>query len=133
MAKGLEKHKERLAALNLFGKDLTRRCGAKCELCSESGVALRVFEAQPAPVVPEAEFCVFICDTCRDQLERPKSLDVDRWRCAAESIWSEVPAVQVLSARVLDRVGKSEMWAREAREGMDLDAEVEEWIAKEQL
>ncbi len=130
MAKGLEKHRERLEALNRFGKDLTRRCGAKCELCEASGVSLRVYEVQPTPVVPEIERCIFVCVACGDSLERPKKLDRDHWRCAAQSVWSEVPAVQVLSARLLRRLGETEMWAREALENVYLDEDVEAWVSE---
>lgn len=133
MAKGLEKHQARLTQLSLLGKDLTRRSGSKCELCESSGVALRPYPVPPEEGEPAVETCVFACDTCREQLEKPKRLDTDHWRCACQSVWSEVPAVQVLSARVLDRLGKTELWAREALEDVYFEEEVEEWIAKEPL
>ena len=47
MAKGLDKHRERLEALALFGKDLTRRAGSKCELCETAGVKLQIHEVPP--------------------------------------------------------------------------------------
>lgn len=133
MAKGLEKHQARVAKLNALGKDLTRRAGSKCELCSSSGTALSVYEVPPAQDEPTADDCVFICETCKRQLENSKSLDANHWRCACESVWSEVPAVQVVAARVLDRLGRREVWAREALEAVDFDEEVEEWIAKAPL
>ena len=133
MAKGLEKHQARQAQLNALGKELTRRAGSKCELCSTSGTPLRVYEVPPSQDEPTAEECVFICDVCREQLGRPNKLDANHWRCACESVWSEVPAVQVVAARVLDRLGKDEVWAREALEAVEFDEEVEQWIAKEPL
>ncbi|MDQ8187834.1 hypothetical protein [Pelagicoccus sp. SDUM812002] len=133
MAKGLEKHQAKQAQLSALGKDLTRRSGSKCELCETSGVALRPFPVPPEDEAPVVETCVFVCDTCREQLENPKRIDAAHWRCAARSVWSEVPAVQVVSARVLDRLGKTELWAREALEDVYFDEEVEEWIAKQVL
>lgn len=133
MAKGLEKHQERQAALGLLGKDLTRRAGSKCELCEASGVALRPYEVPPEEAEPRLENCVFACDICREQLENPKRMDASHWRCACQSVWSEVPAVQVVAARVLDRVGKSELWAREALDAVYFEEEVEEWIARKPL
>ncbi len=47
MAKGLDKHRERLEAVALFGKDLTRRSGSKCELCETSNVKLQIYEVPP--------------------------------------------------------------------------------------
>lgn len=133
MAKGLEKHQAKQAQLSALGKDLTRRSGSKCELCETSGVALRPFPVPPEDEEPSVETCVFACDTCREQLDNPKRIDAAHWRCAAQSVWSEVPAVQVMSARMLDRLGKSELWAREALEDVYFEEEVETWIAKQVL
>ncbi len=133
MAKGLEKHQAKLAQLSSLGKDLTRRSGAKCELCETSGVSLYPYPVPPLEEDPQVETCVFACDTCREQLENPKRIDVAHWRCAAQTVWSEVPAVQVVAARVLDHLGKTELWAREALEDVYFDEEVEEWIAKQVL
>lgn len=133
MAKGLEKHQAKQAQLSALGKDLTRRSGSKCELCEASGVALRPMPVPPEDEEPEVETCVFVCDTCREQLENPKRIDPAHWRCAAQSVWSEVPAVQVVAARVLDHLGKTELWAREALEDVFFEEEVEEWIAKQVL
>ncbi|MDQ8203916.1 hypothetical protein [Pelagicoccus sp. SDUM812003] len=133
MAKGFEKHQARMAQVNLLGKELTRRSGSKCELCEASGVSLSVYEVPPEEEEPQAESCVFLCQTCRDDLENPKRLDPAHWRCATKSVWSEVPAVQVMAARVLDRLGKDELWAREALEDVYFEQEIERWIAERPL
>ena len=104
-----------------------------CELCEASGVALRPYPVPPEGEVPQVETCVFVCDICREQLEHPKRIDAAHWRCACQSVWSEVPAVQVVAARVLDRLGKTELWAREAREAAYFDEEVELWIGQDSL
>lgn len=122
-----------MAQLSALGKDLTRRSGAKCELCEASGQALRVYEVPPAADIPEISQCVFVCGTCAEQLENPKRMDPDHWRCACQTIWSEVPAVQVVAARVLDRLGKTQMWAREALDDVYFEEDVEAWVAKQAL
>ncbi|EDY84881.1 PhnA Zinc-Ribbon family [Verrucomicrobiia bacterium DG1235] len=116
-----------------LGKDLTRRAGSKCELCESAGVSLRPYEVPPEEEEPRVESCVFICDTCREQLDKPKRMNVDHWRCACQSVWSEVPVVQVLAARVLDHLGKKEIWAREALADVYFDEEVESWISLKAL
>lgn len=133
MAKGLEKHQERMGKLSRLGKDLTRRSGASCELCDSSGVSLSIYEVPPVPAEPELERCVFVCPTCSEQLENPKRMDVQHWRCVAQSVWSEVPAVQVVAARVLDRFSRSEVWAREALDEAYFEEEVESWISSQPL
>ena len=62
MAKGLDQHRERLEALALLGKDLTRRAGSKCELCETAGAKLQIHEVPPVPSEPELEGCIFIDD-----------------------------------------------------------------------
>lgn len=133
MAKGFERHQERQGLLSSFGKTLTRRSGARCELCSRSGVPLRVYEVGPVEAEPELERCLFLCPTCLEQLERPQKLDTQHWRCACESVWSEVPAAQVMAARILEKVGAKELWAREALEAVELDEEVAAWAKLERL
>ena len=133
MAKGLEKHQERQRRLSLFGKDLTRRSGACCELCVQSGVALKVFEVAPVAQEPDYEKCLFICEDCRDSLAKPKKMNPDRWRVLNETIWSEVPAAQVMAARILDFLSRDHNWARDLLDEVYLDKEVEEWIKEEPL
>ena len=70
MAKGLDKHRERLETLALFGKDLTRRAGSKCELCETSNVKLQIHEVPPVPAEPDFEHCIFICDACQDDIDK---------------------------------------------------------------
>jgi len=55
------------------------------------------------------------------------------WRILSETIWSEIPAAQVMSVRVLKHLAKSESWAQKILEDAYLEEEVEEWIAKEAL
>ncbi len=132
MAKGLDKHRERLDALALFGKDLTRRAGSQCELCEASNVKLQIHEVPPVPIEPELEHCIFICGICKDDIEKlnrksAKALNHDHWRCLNTSAWSEVPAVQVMAVHLLKQLGHTD-WAPDLLEALYLDPEIEAWL-----
>jgi protein PhnA len=71
------------------------------------------------------ERTVLICEICGSQITGEMS-DPKHWFCLQESIWSEVPAVQVLSWRVLHRL-QAETWAVETLESAYLEDEVLEW------
>ena len=130
MAKGLLKHQERQSALSLLGKELARRARSKCELCEASGVSLTIFEVAPVPAEPDFEHCLMVCNTCREQLENPKRIQPDHWRCLTKSIWSEVPAIQVLSLRCLRQFAEQHQWAADTLEIAFLSPETEEWANK---
>ena len=127
MAKGLLKHQERQSALNLLGKDLARRARSKCEICEASSVPLTIYEVAPVPSEPEYDSCLMLCETCKTQLENPKRLEPNHWRCLTKSIWSEVPAVQVVSLRQLRRLSEKQDWAQEALEYVYPEPEIEQW------
>ena len=133
MAKGYEVNQERVAALASLGKDLARRSKSRCELCETSGVGLSPFEVPPEPKLPELDRCLFLCDRCREQAGNPKRFQPgEAWRCLAQTIWSEVPAVQVMAVRLLRRQANSEEWAREVLAEAYLDPEVELWADEAQ-
>ena len=125
MAKGFQDHRNRLAALNYFGKDLARRSGSKCELCGAGG-PLQAYELPPAPAEPDFYRCAFLCGDCADAIGSPQRANAERWRCLNNSVWSEVPAVQALAVRLLRDLSKSEPWAAELLEQVYLDPEVGE-------
>lgn len=126
MSKGYQKHKERLEALTLFGRDLARRSKSHCELCDTSGVKLVIYEVAPIPDDPDYDHCIFVCETCQAQLDNPKRLNADHWRCLYESIWSEVPAVQVTAVRVARQLNTD--WANDLLDQLYLPPEVSEWL-----
>ena len=85
-------------------KTLHTRNASKCELCSATE-SLGVYEVPPSSN-GSADQCVLLCDTCRAQIENPEKIDVHHWRCLNESMWSQVPAVQVMAWRMLKRLMK---------------------------
>ena len=114
----------------MFGKNLVRRSKSCCELCEESGVKLQVFEVAPVCDEPELESCIFICDTCHEQIENPKRIDAGHWRCLNNAVWSEVPAIQVASIRMLRLLAIKNDWAEDLLDQAFLDPEIEEWCNK---
>lgn len=124
MSKGLNKHKERLAELNSFGRALTKRSGSKCEFCEEKGVKLSIFEVPPIEEEPEIDNCAFICDTCLDSIKRFKKVDQSSLRFLSSSIWSEVPIVKAVSLFLLRQL-KNDMWASDILDGAYIEEEVE--------
>ena len=103
---------------------LSERSGGVCELCG-STVGLRAFEVPPKPYA-SADRSILACDVCRTQLVGTGSPDANHWRCLNESIWSTVPAVQVVSWRMLHRL-PSESWARELLETAYLEEDALKW------
>ncbi|GLQ31932.1 phnA protein [Litoribrevibacter albus] len=135
MSKGLDKHKHRSESLSYFGKDLVRRSGSHCELCNASGTKLSIFEVPPVPKEPDFEHCIFICDTCKEQIEKPKTLTLDHWRCLNTSAWSTVPAVQVMSVLMIDQLinsVKENEWLQDLKEQLYLTEEIQEWVTSAQ-
>ena len=105
-------------------KELNARAGEQCELCTSSD-NLNVFAVPEAPN-SAADGHVFICETCRAQIENSDSADPNHWRCLNESMWSEVPAVQVLAWRMLFRM-RAEGWTQDLLDMMYLDEETLAW------
>lgn len=103
---------------------LRDRSESKCELCrsTESLTAL------PVPPRPgdTAEECVLVCAPCQSQIDGSEPITPDHWRGLNDSMWSEVPAVQIVAYRMLHRL-EAEPWARELLEMLYLEDETLEW------
>lgn len=128
MATGFQGKFHRQNVLSRFAKDLVRRSRSHCELCGKSGVKLEIHEVPPLPEEPELGACVFICVGCHSQVDNLKMIVPAHWRCLNNSLYSEIPAVQVLSFRLLKHlVAKGEHWAEELLEHAYLDPDLEEW------
>ena len=128
MSTGFHGKFHRQHTLSRFAKDLVRRSRSHCELCDRSGVKLDVYELPPLDEEPYVDGCIFICDGCRKQIADPKKMIPSHWRCLNNSLYSEVPAVQVMSFRVLKRLARhKERWAEELLEFAYLDSDLEEW------
>jgi len=105
-------------------KELHVRSESKCELCSSAG-DLGVYEVPPGSGGSVDE-CAFICETCREQIANPEKVDVHHWRCLNDSMWSQVPAVQVMVWRMLKRLC-AEGWSQELLDTLYLDESTQAW------
>lgn len=124
MARGLEEHQTRQDELNMLGKSLARRSKSSCELCGTS-TSLHIY-AVPPVIDPTIDTCLLICETCQTQLDNPNALDANHWFGLQERIWSEVPAVQVVSWRLLQRL-KDQTWVQDLLDQAYLDDAILQW------
>src|SRR5210317_549565 len=105
-------------------KALHARSESKCELC-DATESLGVYEVPPDSD-GSADECALICETCREQIENPEQVDVNHWRCLNDSMWSQVPAVQVMAWRMLSRL-RAEGWPQDLLEMLYLDDATLTW------
>lgn len=109
--------------MNLLN-DLTARAESKCEFC---GITenLSVIDITPN-TDGSLENSALACNICSAQIETPANADTNHWHCLNDCMWSQVPAVQVVSWRMLNHL-KSESWANDLLEMMYLDDETLSW------
>ncbi|MCX2449788.1 PhnA domain-containing protein [Pedobacter sp. PLR] len=105
-------------------EQLQNRSENKCELC-QSAETLSVYEVPPQ-TANTADNCILICDKCLAQIEKKEELDSKHWQCLSGSMWSEVPGVQVVSWRMLNRLS-NESWAMDNLDMMYLDEDRLAW------
>ncbi|MDQ1244239.1 MAG: protein PhnA [Campylobacterota bacterium] len=87
-------------------KELIARSDSKCELCGSSD-GLSVLEVAPSD--GSAEQSIYVCVTCKEQIENPEKMDEAHFNCLNESMWSETPAVVVMSYRLLKALGREDL------------------------
>lgn len=105
-------------------KALHARSDSKCELCS-STENLVIYEIPPNSD-GSAETCILICELCNEQIETPDKIDVHHWRCLNDSMWSQIPAVQVMAWRMLTKL-KDEGWPQDLLDMLYLDDQTLSW------
>ncbi len=79
---------------------LMERSGALCELCGG-------YDGLEAYVVAPREDEILICSTCSSSILEPTT-DEKHWNCLSDSMWSVIPAVQVVSYRLLSKLGQQD-------------------------
>lgn len=97
--------------------------GTNCDLCSSKN------NLSAYTVLPKVEILnnlITVCETCKSQINNPSTVDANHWRALHESIWSEVPAVQVVVWRQLNQLS-SEGWAQDLLDQLYLSDDILEW------
>ena len=129
MTKGYQANKERLEAVNSFGKAVGKRAGFRCEWC-EGRDDLRMWDYRPE-AEPALETLAMLCRSCRDLADGRKASS-DELRGIRNALWSDVPAVAESAAEVLSRC--PETWVQEAiEESLIDDALKERLLAKTKI
>lgn len=102
---------------------LLLRSAQRCELCGSSEELLAY--TVPPKVGSSDDEMIAACTPCLDAIETPAE-HADHWRCLNDSMWSQVPAVQVLSYRLLKELD-GQAWAADLLAMMYLDEPTQEW------
>ncbi|MBL0708220.1 MAG: PhnA domain-containing protein [Sulfurimonas sp.] len=87
-------------------KELIARSSNKCELCSSSE-GLSVYEVSPSDA--SVDKAIYICEKCSSEIAKEVELDEKHFNCLNDSMWSEVPAVVVMSYRLLKALGRQDL------------------------
>ena len=108
---------------------LIQRSGNQCELCFRAeNLEVLVVSQKSGDHIEDS---VYACEICKAQIGEDSEINPNHWRCLNESMWSEVPAVQVIAWRMLQR-HKTEGWPVDLLEMLYLDEQTLAW-AKEEL
>mgnify|MGYP000126734233 FL=1 len=104
--------------------ELKERCAGTCELCGSSS-SLSVYCVPDSEGRGDAD--VMICSVCLENIESSiEEMNINHWRCLNDSMWSTVPAVQILAWRILKRIS-AESWAQDLLDMLYLDESALEW------
>ncbi len=103
---------------------LQARSDSKCELCTSTD-NLSVYNIPPNSD-KTADQSILLCVICLKQIENPAIIDANHWRCLNDSMWTPVPAVQVMAYRQLNAL-KTEGWAQDLLDTLYLEDDVKAW------
>ena len=103
---------------------LIERAQESCELCLAKG-NLTTYIVLPKDD-KDLNHQLLLCQKCIDQIDRKEPIESSRFERIPEIMWSEVPALQVVSWRLLNRL-KEQTWAQDALDILYLEPEMLEW------
>jgi len=103
---------------------LLKRGNSKCELCG-SDDNLAAYDVPPI-TLKSLDKSVLVCANCLEHIENPEKMDPKHLRCLNDSMWSQIPAVQVMSWRLLNRM-KGQGWPDELLEMLYIEDDVKKW------
>lgn len=102
---------------------LITRSGGICELC---GSTENLDSCEVPPSDNSSDQFILACSTCNEQIADKSKMDENHWRCLNDSMWSQVPAVQVMSYRLLHTL-KSKGWPQDLLDMMYLEDDIKKW------
>lgn len=105
-------------------QSLRERSESTCELCGVNN-NLKIYQVPPHRT-PDAEHSILICATCQAQINAADKMDSNHWRCLNTSIWSTVPAVQVVAWRILHAL-RHEGWPQDLLNMLYLEDDTLAW------
>src|SRR5690606_31697717 len=109
-------------------ENLKQRSGGSCEL-SNATENLKVYQVNYSGETNDAR-SILISEKCIAQIEKTQEADSAFWEPILPiSMWSEIPAIKVISWRMLQRF-RNESWAVDALEMIYLEEQELDW-AKE--
>ena len=103
---------------------LKTRSDAQCELCPAAD-QVRIFAVAPYSDDLSAHNIV-VCQQCHERLDELPTEHANHWRCLSDSMWSQVPAVQVMAWRILNTLS-SEHWAQDLLDMLYLEDDTLAW------
>ena len=103
---------------------LLKRGNSKCEFCG-SDDSLAAYDVPPI-TLKSLDKSVLVCSKCLNEIEHPEKMEPNHWRCLNDTMWSETPAVQVMSWRLLNNP-KGEGWQTELLDMMYMEDDVKKW------
>ncbi|WP_127470830.1 PhnA domain-containing protein [Thiomicrorhabdus aquaedulcis] len=101
---------------------LLARSQNSCELCN-SEHNLSAFAVTPSD--ESADQSIVVCNTCLSQINQTAPIDENHWRCLNDSMWSTVPAVQVVAYRMLKTLNTG--WSQDLLDMLYLDDDTKAW------
>lgn len=105
-------------------QSLLQRSNSKCELCG-SDTNLKTYDIPPIETT-DPDHALLACAVCFDQITATTELDANHWRCLNDSMWTPIPAVQVMAWRILKRLD-TESWAHDLLDMLYLEDDVQAW------
>ena len=87
-------------------ESLKNRANNMCELCGSSD-ELDIFEVAPSD--GSVDQTILVCSKCKEQLQDDTKIDQNHWHCLNDSMWSETPAVKIMTYILLNRLGHQDM------------------------
>ena len=104
---------------------LIERARGHCELCNNERESLKEYVVPPKEE-NDIHFMVALCNICLEDINSNSIENSNHWRSFLnQSIWSEIPAIQVVSYRMLKKINES--WASDLLNMMYLDESTQDW------